>query len=102
MAVVSRQLIVRQPVDRREAPVVNTVYLTDEGLRHSRCRTVLSLVRRRQALELIFHCRACHEHITLTEYALTRVPFGAPLTATYVPGPDEGAADDDRDDLDDV
>jgi hypothetical protein len=93
MAVVSRQ-----PIDRREAPVVNTVFLTDEGLRHSRCGAVLSFVRRRQALELIFHCRACHEHITLTEYALTRVPVGAPRGVAFVPGPDEPPAADDRDD----
>ena len=78
MAIVSRQ-----PIDRREAPVVNTVYLTDEGLRHSRCGEVLAFIRRRQALELDFHCRACHEHITLTEYALTRIPVGAPRAVEY-------------------
>jgi hypothetical protein len=73
MAVVSKQ-----PVERRDAPIVSTVYLTDEGLRHARCGEVLAFIRRRQALELDFHCRACHEHIALTEYALTRIPFGAP------------------------
>jgi hypothetical protein len=73
MAIVSKQ-----PVERREAPIVSTVYLTDEGLRHARCGEVLAFVRRRQALELDFHCRVCHEHISLTEYALTRIPFGAP------------------------
>jgi hypothetical protein len=70
----------KQPVDRREAPRVSTVYLTDEGLRHARCGSIVVLVRRRQAVELDFHCRACHEHISLTEYALTRVPFGAPIS----------------------
>jgi hypothetical protein len=68
----------KAPVERREAPVVTTVYLTDEGLRHARCGEVLAFVRRRQGLELDFHCRACHEHIALTEYALKRIPVGGP------------------------
>jgi hypothetical protein len=57
---------------------VSTVYLTDEGLRHARCGAVLEFMRRRQTIELIFHCRACHEHIALTEYALSRIPLHAP------------------------
>jgi hypothetical protein len=69
---------IKQPIERRDAPAVSTVYLTDEGLRHARCGEVLAFIRRRQALELDFHCRACHEHIALTEYALTRIPVGAP------------------------
>ena len=81
MAIVIRPTERRAPVDRREAPPVNTVYLTDEGLRHSRCGQVLAFVRRRQALELVFHCRGCHEHLTLTEFALSRIPHGAPVMA---------------------
>ena len=69
---------IKQPIERREEPVVSTVYLTDEGLRHARCGEVLAFIRRRQALELDFHCRVCHEHISLTEYALKRIPHGAP------------------------
>ena len=34
-----------------------------------------------QALELVFHCRSCHEHLTLTEFALSRIPHGAPVMA---------------------
>ena len=48
MAIVIRPAERRAPVDTREAPPVNTVYLTDEGLRHSRCGQVLAFVRRRQ------------------------------------------------------
>jgi hypothetical protein len=80
MAIVSRPER-REPIDRREAPLVSTVYLTDQGLRHARCGAVLDFLRRRQGLELLFHCRACHEHISLTEYALTRIPHGAPISA---------------------
>jgi hypothetical protein len=64
----------KPPVERREAPAVTTVYLTDEGLHHTRCGEMLAFIRRRQGLELDFHCRACHEHIALTEYALNRIP----------------------------
>lgn len=71
----------KPPAERRETPIVSTVYLTDEGLRHARCGQVLAFLRRRQAVELLFHCRACHEHISLTEYALTRIPVGAPASA---------------------
>ena len=81
MAIVSRPAERREPIDRREAPPVSTVYLTDDGLRHARCGAVLAFLRRRQALELVFHCRTCHEHISLTEYALTRIPTGAPVSA---------------------
>jgi hypothetical protein len=38
---------------------------------------VLAFIRRRQGLELDFHCRVCHEHIALTEYALNRIPVGS-------------------------
>ncbi|HEX3178754.1 MAG TPA: hypothetical protein VHZ49_18910 [Methylomirabilota bacterium] len=70
--------VATKPVERRDAPVVSTVYLTDDGLRHARCGEALAFVRRRQGLELDFHCRVCHEHIALTEYALNRIPVGAP------------------------
>jgi hypothetical protein len=64
----------KPPVERREAPAVSTVHLTDEGLRHTRCGEALAFLRRRHGLELDFHCRVCHEHISLTEYALGRIP----------------------------
>jgi hypothetical protein len=77
----------KQPVERRvDTPVVSTVYLTDEGLRHARCGEVIAFLRRRQGLELDFHCRVCHEHVSLTEYALSRIPVGAPAA---VPVPEE-------------
>ena len=53
---------------------MSTVHLTDEGLRHTRCGEALAFLRRRHGLELDFHCRVCHEHISLTEYALGRIP----------------------------
>ena len=67
----------KPPVERREAPAVTTVYLTEDGLHHTRCREALTFLRRRQGLELDFHCRVCHEHIALTEYALGRIPTGS-------------------------
>lgn len=67
----------KPPVERREAPPVSTVYLADDGLRHTRCGDALAFLRRRQGLELDFHCRTCHESISLTEYALNRIPIGS-------------------------
>jgi hypothetical protein len=67
----------KPPVERRDGPAVTTVYLTDEGLHHARCGEVLAFIRRRQGLELDFHCRVCHESIAMTEYALNRIPVGA-------------------------
>jgi hypothetical protein len=67
----------KPPVERREAPAITTVYLTDDGLHHTRCGEALAFLRRRQGLELDFHCRVCHESISLTEYALNRIPIGA-------------------------
>ena len=92
MAIVIKPAERREPVDRRVAPPVNSVYLTDEGLRHARCGAVRDILRRRQALELVFHCRACHEHLTLTEFALSRIPHGAPVAAPR--GLDEVLDDD--------
>ena len=66
----------KPPVERRDAPAISTVYLTDDGLHHARCGEVLAFIRRRQGLELDFHCRVGHEHIALTEYALNRIPIG--------------------------
>ena len=33
-----------------------------------------------EGLELDFHCRVCHEHVSLPEYALSRVPVGEPVS----------------------
>jgi hypothetical protein len=71
---ITMAIATKPPVERREAPAVSTVYLTDEGLRHTRCGEALAFLRRRHGLELDFHCRTCHEHIALTEYALNRIP----------------------------
>jgi hypothetical protein len=76
----------KPPVERRDAPAISTVYLNDDGLHHARCGEVLAFLRRRQGLELDFHCRVCHEHIALTEYALNRIPVGT------APAPREGEA----------
>jgi hypothetical protein len=71
---ITMAIATKPPVERREAPAVSTVHLTDEGLRHTRCGEALAFLRRRHGLELDFHCRVCHEHISLTEYALGRIP----------------------------
>jgi hypothetical protein len=39
----------------------------------------MAFLRKRQGLELDFHCRVCHEHVSLPEYALSRVPVGEPV-----------------------
>src|SRR5919204_1479644 len=64
-----------------EIPAITTVYLGEEGLHHARCGQPMAFLRKRQQLELDFHCRVCHEHISLPEYALSRVPVGDPATA---------------------
>lgn len=71
---ITMAIATKPPVERREAPAVSTVHLTGEGLRHTRCGEALAFLRRRHGLELDFHCRVCHEHISLTEYALGRIP----------------------------
>jgi hypothetical protein len=63
---ITMAIATKPPVERREAPAVSTVHLTDEGLRHTRCGEALAFLRRRHGLELDFHCRVCHEHISLT------------------------------------
>jgi len=60
-----------------EMPTITTVFLGDEGLHHARCGQAMVFLRKRQGLELDFHCRVCHEHIALTEYALNRIPGGS-------------------------
>ena len=64
-----------------EMPTITTVFLGEEGLHHARCGQPLMYLRRRQGVELDFHCRVCHEHVSLPEYALSRVPVGEPVTA---------------------
>ena len=63
-----------------EMPTITTVFLGDEGLHQARCGQAMVFLRKRQGLELDFHCRVCHEHISLPEYALSRVPVGEPAT----------------------
>jgi hypothetical protein len=75
--------IATKTVERQEPPAISTVYLTDGGsLRHTRCGEPIAFLRRRQELELYFYCRVCHEHIALPEYALSRIPVGAPELAS--------------------
>jgi hypothetical protein len=63
-----------------EMPTITTVFLGEDGLHHARCGQPMAFLRKRQGLELDFHCRVCHEHVTLPEYALSRVPVGEPAT----------------------
>src|SRR2546428_7338538 len=63
-----------------ETPTITTVFLGEDGLHHTRCGQPMAFLRRRQGLELDFHCRVCHEHVSLPEYALSRVPVGEPVS----------------------
>jgi hypothetical protein len=63
-----------------DMPTITTVFLGEDGLHHARCGQPMAFLRKRQGLELDFHCRVCHEHVTLPEYALSRVPVGEPVT----------------------
>ncbi len=63
-----------------DMPTITTVFLGEEGLHHARCGHGMIFLRKRQGLELDFHCRVCHETMTLPEYALSRVPVGEPVT----------------------
>lgn len=63
-------LVTPQP----DAPVVSTVYLEHGDLRHRRCGAVIGFLGRRQGVELDFYCLRCHEHISLPEYVLARIP----------------------------
>src|SRR6266516_1617581 len=63
-----------------EMPTITTVFLGEDGLHHARCGQPMAFLRKRQGLELDFHCRVCHEHVTLPEYALSRVPVGEPVS----------------------
>ena len=63
--------------DRNDNPTITTVFLGEDGLHHARCGEPIAFLRRRQGLELDFHCRACHETVSLPEYAMQRVPVRA-------------------------
>src|SRR2546428_4058216 len=63
-----------------EMPTITTVFLGEDGLHHTRCGQPMAFLRKRHGLELDFHCRVCHEHVSLPEYALSRVPVGEPVS----------------------
>jgi hypothetical protein len=63
---------------RRTDPPVTTVFLGEQGeLRHARCREQMAFQGTRGGLEIDYYCLACHEHVTLSAYALSRVTVGA-------------------------
>jgi len=66
---------IKPTADRNnDNPSITTVYLNQDGLHHTRCGEPIAFLRKRQGLELDFHCRVCHETVSLPEYALARVP----------------------------
>ncbi len=63
------------PRERVAPPPFMTVFLSaGGGLHHTRCRRLLDFRGIRAELEADFYCSACHEHVTLTRYALSRIP----------------------------
>jgi hypothetical protein len=63
-------------------PPVATVARSAEGaLRHAHCGRTLEFLGGRAGLELDFYCFGCCEHVTLTPYALARVPLAAAVSA---------------------
>ena len=66
----------RTPRERVAPPPFMTVFLTPNGdLHHTRCRRQLEFRGVRAELEADFYCSTCHEHVTLTRYALSRIPI---------------------------
>lgn len=60
---------------REETPPIVTVYRAVEGgLYHTRCRRMIGFQGSRARQELDFYCLTCHEHITLPDHVLPRVP----------------------------
>jgi hypothetical protein len=65
------------PRVRNEPPVV-TVYIGEAGIHHARCGQRIEFRGSRMGLELEFYCRVCHEHITLPDHVLPRIPSAPP------------------------
>jgi hypothetical protein len=60
---------------RVASPPFMTVFFSEEGgLHHTRCRRSLEFRGIRAELEADFYCAGCHEHVTLTRYAMSRIP----------------------------
>jgi hypothetical protein len=62
----------------RALPRIATVYrgAASGEFRHARCDHELTFVGVRGGIEIDFYCLKCREHVTLTEFALSRVPVG--------------------------
>lgn len=65
-------------VSSRTLPRIATVYrgVTSGEFHHARCDRELTFVGVRGGIEIDFYCLNCREHVTLTEFALSRVPVG--------------------------
>jgi hypothetical protein len=64
---------------RNEVPPVTIVYIGEAGIHHTRCGQRIEFRGSRGGLELEFYCRACHEHVTLPDHVLTRIPSARPI-----------------------
>ncbi|MBI2204219.1 MAG: hypothetical protein HYU41_10260 [Candidatus Rokubacteria bacterium] len=62
----------------RSLPRIATVYrgVASGELHHARCARELTFVGVRGGIEIDFYCLNCREHVTLTEFAMSRVPVG--------------------------
>lgn len=62
----------------RTLPRIATVYrgVASGEFHHTRCDRELTFVGVRGGIEIDFYCLNCREHVTLTEFALSRVPVG--------------------------
>ncbi len=65
-------------VSSRTLPRIATVYrgVASGEFHHARCDRELTFVGVRGGIEIDFYCLNCREHVTLTEFALSRVPVG--------------------------
>lgn len=58
-------------------PKIVTVFRDIEGdIHHRHCGRVIEFVGVRGGIEFDFYCRACHEHITLSDSSIERMPLG--------------------------
>jgi hypothetical protein len=63
---------------RNEVPRVVTVFAGEAGIHHARCGQPIEFRGSRGGLESEFYCRACHEHVTLPDHVLARIPARRP------------------------
>ena len=58
-------------------PQVVTVFRDIAGaIHHRHCGRVIEFLGIRGGIEFDFYCLACHEHITLTDSSIERIPVG--------------------------